>query len=534
MSSRHAIDVPVLIVGAGPSGLCASILLSRHGVESLMVEKHPGTSIYPRATGINVRSMEIFRSLGLQDEIRRAAFKAEPRIAFSRVLVDTEPRVSPSFRQEHPDTSPAEWTSCSQKELEPILLRAAASYRRAQLRFGTELVGFEETSEGIKAQIGDRATREVREVREVRCRYLIAADGSKSPIRERLGLRMLGPGVLDHVISIHFRAPLNQHLPGRPNFLHFVQNEEVTGMFVATDGESRWAFAVPHHPEQGGLPDGIAHEWAVDLVRKGAGVTGLQVEVLGIVPWKMEADSAERWRAGNIFLVGDAAHRMTPAGGLGMNTAIQDVHNLCWKLAAVLQGWAGPGLLATYEAERRPVAQQNLERSVALITGGGGDRPAIDFDIGFQYASTAVIPDEGQVPEVNGERGLLAETGSRAPHAWLDGNRACSTLDLFGPHFTLLAGFRGASWPAGASEVASELHVPVLVQTLSGIRGREFGDGTPTAVYGIGEHGATLIRPDGHVAWRRETAVPCATNVLRSVLETVLSRRSAAAQARSA
>jgi putative polyketide hydroxylase len=532
MSSSRAIDVPVLIVGAGPSGLCASILLSRHGVESLMVEKHPGTSIYPRATGINVRSMEIFRSLGLQDEVRRAAFKAEPRIAFSRVLVDTEPRVSPSFRQEHPDTSPAEWTSCSQKELEPILLRAAASYRRAQLLFGSELVGCEETSEGIKAQIGDRATREVR---EVHCRYLIAADGSKSPIRERLGLRMLGPGVLDHVISIHFTAPLNRHLPGGPNFLHFVQNEEVTGMFVATDGESRWAFAVPHHPEQGGLPDGITHEGAVDLVRKGAGVPGLQVEVLGIVPWKMEADSAERWSAGNIFLVGDAAHRMTPAGGLGMNTAIQDVHNLCWKLAAVVQGWAGPGLLATYEAERRPVAQRNLERSVVLLTGGGGDTPAIDFDIGFNYASTAVIRDEAQVPERgNGDRGLLVEPGVRAPHAWLDGSRASSTLDLFGPHFTLLAGFRGARWRAGASEVASELHVPVLVQTMSGIAGREFGDETPTAVYGIGEHGAILIRPDGHVAWRRETAVPCATNELRSVLETVLSRRSAAAQARSA
>ena len=280
---------------------------------------------------------------------------------------------------------------------------------------------------------------------------------------------------------------------------------------------------------------GITHQGAVELVRKGAGVPGLHVEVLGIVPWKMEADSAERWRVGSTFLVGDAAHRMTPAGGLGMNTAIQDVHNLCWKLAAVLQGWAGPDLLATYEAERRPVAQRNLERSVVLVTGGGGDAPAIDFDIGFNYASTAVIPDDAQVPErVNGDRALLVRPGARAPHAWLDGNRASSTLDLFGPHFTLLAGIRGASWRAGASEVACELHVPLLVQTTSGIRGDEFGDEMPTAVYGIGENGAALIRPDGHVAWRRETAVTNATNELRNVLETVLSRRSAAVQAHSA
>src|SRR6266446_5984500 len=122
MTSARVIDVPVLIVGGGPAGLCASILLSRHGIESFLVEKHPGTSIYPRATGINIRSMEIFRSLGLQEEIGRASFKAEPRIAFSSVLTDDEPNLSPSFHPDHLDVSPAAWTSCSQKELEPILL----------------------------------------------------------------------------------------------------------------------------------------------------------------------------------------------------------------------------------------------------------------------------------------------------------------------------------------------------------------------------------------------------------------------------
>jgi len=472
--------------------------------------------------------MEIFRSLGFQDDVHRASFKAEPRIAFSRVLTDEELGLSPSFRPDDFDASPEEWTSCSQKELEPILLRVASTHRQAQLLFGTQLLGFEETGKGITAQIGDRATGRRR---EVRCRFLIAADGSKSSIRQQLGLRMLGPGVLNHNVSIHFSAPLSRHLPHGPNFLHFVQNQDVTGMFVATDGESSWAFAVPHGPEHGESSDSITRERAVELVRQGTGIPGLDVEVAGIVPWRMEADSAERWRVGSVFLAGDAAHRMTPAGGLGMNTAIQDVHNLCWKLAAVLQGWAGWGLLDTYEAERRPVAQQNLERSVDLVTGRGEDRPALDFDIGFKYASSAVIHDEGDLSErMNGDDGPFAHSGSRAPHVWLDRNRQFSTLDWYGRCFTFLAGVDGKDWREAAAKVAREMQVPMLAsQPIAGIQVHKTTEETWTAAYGIGATGAALIRPDGHVAWRRATGVTCATSVLRSVLERVLSRRDGAA-----
>ncbi|HVS49851.1 MAG TPA: FAD-dependent monooxygenase, partial [Candidatus Dormibacteraeota bacterium] len=451
--SNGRIEVPVLVVGAGPSGLCASILLSRHGIESLTVEKHPGTSIYPRATGINIRSMEILRSLGLQDEVRRTSFKAEPRIAFSRVLTDTEPRVSPSFHPEDLDVSPAEWTSCSQRELEPILMRAAASYPQAQVLFGTELLGFEETGEGIAAQIGDRATGQLS---EVRCRYMLAADGSKSSIRECLGIGMCGVGTMGHFLSIHFSSPLKHHLPHLPNFLHFVENQEVSGIFVATDGESRWVFAVPHHLDEGESSNSLTPERAAELVRKGAGVPGLEVEVVGLVPWRLEADSAERWRVGNVFLAGDAAHRMTPAGGLGLNTGIQDVHNLCWKLTAVLQGWAGPDLLDSYEIERRPVAQVNVDRSVAIVTGKVDERTGLDVDLGFSYASTAIVPDGSELPHSNdGDYKPVARPGSRAPHWWLGGARGqVSTLDLFGPRFTLLAGELDNTWSDAARAVA--------------------------------------------------------------------------------
>jgi putative polyketide hydroxylase len=176
------------------------------------------------------------------------------------------------------------------------------------------------------------------------------------------------------------------------------------------------------------------------------------------VPWRLEADSAERWRVGNVFLAGDAAHRMTPAGGLGLNTGIQDVHNLCWKLAAVLQGWAGPDLLHTYEIERRPVAQVNVDRSVAIVTGNVDERTGLDVDLGFSYASTAIVPDGSEPPHSNdGDYKPVARPGSRAPQYWLGGARGqVSTLDLFGPRFTLLA--------ASSTGCGAMLHVRLLVK----------------------------------------------------------------------
>ena len=329
--------------------------------------------------------------------------------------------------------------------------------------FGTELLSFDETSDGITAHIDDLVNGQRR---AVRCRYMIAADGSKSLVRERLRVRMLGPGVLNHNISIHFSAHLERHMPLGPNFLHFVQNKDVTGMFVAT----------------------------------------------------------ERWRVGSVFLAGDAAHRMTPAGGLGMNTAIQDVHNLCWKLAAVLQGWAGADVLDTYEAERRPVAQQNVQRSVALITGAGGagDRSALDFDLGSTYESTAVFA--GREPaRATGEYIPVARPGSRAPHVWLSAGRdRVSTLDVFGPRFTLLAGPGDEVWRMAAIEIAAELGVKLQYRTAacSGTDRAKW-----EAAYGVAEGGAVLIRPDGHVAWRRAAAVPDPAGELRLVLNSVLGLR---------
>ena len=210
---------------------------------------------------------------------------------------------------------------------------------------------------------------------------------------------------------------------------------------------------------------------------------------------------------------------MTPLGGLGLNTAVQDVHNLCWKLAAVLQGWAGPELLDSYEVERRPVAHANLDRSVSLAgdAGTASSRTRLDFDLGFRYASSAIVADGTEPSQrIDGDYEATARPGSRAPHMWFRrGRDPVSILDLFGPRFTLLAGRRGRPWLEASTVVADELAVPLRALTVP--------DASWNALYGVEVTGAVLIRPDGHVAWRRASAADSPTVELRRILEMVLS-----------
>src|SRR5258708_16955900 len=221
-----AVEVPVLVVGAGPTGLTASILLSRWGIPSLTVERHPGTTIFPRAIAVNTRSMEIFRSLGLEECIRQAGFAALPFVARSRTLIDPEPELSPSLGTPPTNVSPAEWTTCSQLALDPILLDEAISHPIADVRFGVELRALRQTAEGVRAQLVER---ESARAIEVKCRYVVAADGARSTVRRLLGVGMAGFGGLGHNVNIHFLAPLVQRLTHPPIFLHSVNNERAAG-----------------------------------------------------------------------------------------------------------------------------------------------------------------------------------------------------------------------------------------------------------------------------------------------------------------
>ncbi len=399
-------QVPVLIVGAGPTGLCTSILLSRYGIPSLLVERHASTSIYPRATGVSTRSMELFRQWGLDQRVRAAGFELEdPFAPVLPTLAQPEvARIPLGFPQvdEVVAVSPATPWTCPQDALEPILLEYIRRFAQAQVIFRAELATLEQDGEGVSATIIDRTTGRTT---LVRARYMVAADGARSRIREQLGIAMQGPDQLANFLSILFRADLKRLIAGRVHGFYIIQHPEASGVFAPTSKDGRWVFGMPWHPEHGQRLEDYDRERRITLVRTAAGVPDLDVELLGVQAFTFAAQVAQRYREGNVFLAGDAAHRMTPSGGMGMNTGMHDAHNLAWKLAAVLQGWADPTLLSTYESERQPVGLRNTKRSDTRRSIGRHQAEArqheeeeaswsdLEIDLGYCYESTAIIAE---------------------------------------------------------------------------------------------------------------------------------------------
>src|SRR5436190_8730655 len=373
-------SVPVLIVGGGPVGLSAALFLARHGVHCVLVERHEGTSLVPRATGVHVRTLELFRVAGVEAGVRavgrelvvpndptstvsEGAGGAIPRIILrATTLADIDNAIvleSPEMQPSEISPCPPIW--CGQDLYEPLLVDAARA-AGADVRFGTVLASFEPDADGVTAVLEDRAsgTR-----RTVRASYLIAADGVKSPIREQLGIGRTGEGSAGHAMSILFHADLDPVLHGRRFIICYLANREAPGVLVSLDGDSRWVLAVRFEPEKGEKPEDFTPERSVAAIRAAAGKPDLDVSLQAAFPWEAAHLVADRYRSGRVFLAGDAAHVHPPAGGFGSNTGIQDAHNLAWKLAAVLGGWAGPGLLASYDLERRPVAEATSARASA-------------------------------------------------------------------------------------------------------------------------------------------------------------------------
>ena len=534
-------EADVLIVGGGPVGLTASILLSRFGVSSLLVERHPSTSIHPKARGINARTMEIFRQCGVEDAVRAAGLPPERArfIVWARSLAgeELERRIPWRARAEAAAVTPVRNCICAQDDLEPVLRRHAAALGHGALAFDTELAGFEQDADGVtatlRARMGD--TR-------VRARYLIAADGARSRVREALGIALHGTPALYRSINVLLNADLRPWTAHRPAALYFIEQPGLKATFLTINGANRWGFLVNNLP-----PDGNADEYTPErcaaLVRQAAGVPDLPVEILGAVPWVAAALVAERYRSGRVFLAGDAAHHMPPTGGFGLNTGVQDVHNLAWKLAAVLQGRAGPALLHTYEDERLPYGRAITEQSLInarSLGRGGPERTAtaattlarpeylneMGMIFGTAYESSAVIPDGTPPPKVENpvtDYRPSARPGHRAAHAWItrEGIRQ-SALDLFGSRFVLLAGPSGNAWCQAARAAASAADVALDALTL-GAGPVDDPEGRWLDLSEIDPDGAVLVRPDGQVAWRSRGAVPDAAAAMRLVLRRVLS-----------
>jgi 2-polyprenyl-6-methoxyphenol hydroxylase-like FAD-dependent oxidoreductase len=465
----------VVVVGAGPSGLTTAVPLARAGVRILLVEKHPGLSIFPKATGLRPRTMEILRSWGLEDEVVSRAQPAQLAVSVRPVLAAPGP-VTPlglPTEAELAGVSPSRVAVFPQDEFEAVLLADLLAHG-AEVRFTTELVDLQADESEVRIELRRRDTGAVE---QVTARYLVAADGSRSSIRDRLGITVEQLGAEGHHLSTLFRSDLSAVMPEVPFVLTITVAPGVEGVFAATGRSDSWFYDIEWHPESGETVADWPIERVAARVRAASGLPDLDLEVAGVFPWDFGASVATRQRAGRVFLVGDAAHRTTPRGATGMNTGIADGHNLGWKLAWVTRGWAAPSLLDSYEPERAPVGRANAEAS--LRTGMGADGAhAVIQDFGIAYRSGAALAGHD-----------LA--GLRAPHAWVEvDGRTVSTLDLFGDRLTVLTGGLVAPVPAA---------VPTAVLAL----GRDFTDpsGEFMAAYRLGSAEAVVVRPDGHVVW---------------------------------
>jgi 2-polyprenyl-6-methoxyphenol hydroxylase-like FAD-dependent oxidoreductase len=539
------IEVPVFIVGGGPVGLTTSILLSRFGIRSLLVERHPGTSVHPKARAISVRTMEIFRQCALEQPIREAGVLPgePPLVGWGQTLTDPQLKLQPITTlapEAERAVSPTVGCGCPQDVLESVLLQHARGYEHADIRFGHELLGFERTACGVNATIrghsSDMVTR-------VHAQYMVGADGAHSTVRDLLGIQMDGPENVSRALSMLFRADLTPYVKDRPILLCMIRNPDAPGLLAWTGTDGRWCFNM-HFPEDAELED-VSSERAMELIRAAVGVPVLPVEILSCAPFISSARVAQSYRRGRVFLAGDAAHEMTPAGGHGMNTGIQDAHNLVWKLAAVIDGYADALLLETYERERQPVGQWVTRWSLESFQSIWRDAPQSKQNVpaavsppgtlteqgivfGVSYRSMAVVPD-GTQPLVL--RNLVtdyvpdARPGSRAPHVWLEHNRErISTMDLFGNDWVLLGGEGGETWCHAADSIRKSLNVPIRAWRIGAAGVLTDPNQAWASTYGVDSNGAVLIRPDGHVAWRSRGAVPAQAAVLGNVLARVMGR----------
>ena len=491
----------VLVVGGSLVGLSAALFLAACGVEAITIERHAGSSPHPRAIGYTSRTMELFRAVGLGGAIPEAP--ADFRLRRVRVArLASEPIGETSWTPPAPRTeprapsSPVRGAAIAQDLTEPIL-RARALELGADIRQAAELIDFRQDADGVTARV---RARDSGEETNIRARYMIACDGGDSPIREALNITRSGRGRLRFVRSVLFRADLNEYLAS--GIAQWEIEQPDLKAFLTTYQDGRWVLMFTDDVER----DPSTLDAAI---RQAIGRDDLPIEIITTGRWELAALVADRFSSGRVFLAGDAAHQLPPTrGGYGANTGIHDAHNLAWKLAAVLSGCSSPALLDTYDAERRPVAwlrhQQIFARSdyAKDAQGWAKGEPIIDDDameLGQIYRSTAVIGAGADLPEARRPDEWRGQPGTRAPHFPIEVEGVpCSFLDLLQRGWLLVA--LDPAWRGIAKRVRTAGHA-----VEAAIGGEDFvpqGDAEVKALLGIGATGASLIRPDGMVAWR--------------------------------
>ncbi|MCP2257446.1 2-polyprenyl-6-methoxyphenol hydroxylase [Streptoalloteichus tenebrarius] len=518
-------------------------------VSVLVVERRSGTSLFPRAVGQNQRTMELLGFGGIAKDVPTQT----PSESRFRVRVAASLR-GPAFHEEVSHAvpsglevlSPARVGTAGQDKLEP-LLRQRAEELGADLRFDTELVSFDEDDDGVTAVL--RGRRDERTT-QVRADYLVAADGNRSAVREALGVERHGSGSLGHNLSIIFDADLGDLVEPDQATLHVLYNEHASGVFITIDRAiNRHLYSVGYDPASGQSPADFTTERCTELIRLATELPDLEPEIRAVRSWEMAAAVADRFRVGRVLLAGDAAKVTPPSGGFGGNTAVGDAYDLAWKLTAVLDATAGPGLLDTYDAERRPIAERVVAEALRLLSRRGADsaaqdtrdtaettdtkdkeaeeasdrQRAVELTLGFRYRSSAVLIEDDDPADTEDPYRPTGRPGFRAPHVWLRGDGGkVSTVELFGDGFTLLAGPEGALWGDVAEDVVGRLGMTLRTHVI----GQDLGDtdGEFLARYGIGASGVSLVRPDGVVAWRTADQSGDPAQALLGALTMVLAR----------
>ncbi|AKU93760.1 FAD-binding monooxygenase, PheA/TfdB family, similarity to 2,4-dichlorophenol 6-monooxygenase [Labilithrix luteola] len=490
----------VLVIGGSLVGLSTALFLAWEGIPMVVVERHPGSSVHPRAIGYTPRTMELLRAVGLADRFPQVTSDARPR----RVRVES---LAGRWFEESPWTPPAkvappiEWSpmgsgGIAQDRLEPIL-RAKAIELGADVRLETELLRFEQDASGVTAWLRGPSGQEY----TLRASYVVAADGHRSAVREALAIGRSGRGSMGTMRSVLFRAPLQKYLES--GIVQFSIDQPDFNAFLVTYRDGRWALFLSDDEERD-------EATLQALIRRAVGEPDLPIELITTGRWELSALIADHFSSGRIFLAGDAAHTLPPSrGGYGANTGIEDAHNIAWKLAAVLAGRSSPKLLESYDAERRPIAwlrhQQIFARAdfAAHSAGVAKDVAIIDdaaMEFGQLYRSNAVLGAAETLPPAQRPDQWAGQPGTRAPHLWVSrGDERLSSLDLLQRRWVLLA--EGERWREAAKTVASALGIDVhCVLVGSDVETTE--EGAFRAAFGLEADGASLIRPDGYVAWR--------------------------------
>lgn len=576
------ISVPVFVAGAGPSGLTTAALLAQSGVKVLAVSQHPGTANSPRAHITNTRAMEVFRDLGIEERVYDVASIEEmENVVWCTSLAGRELARLNSWgygddrRSDYLTASPSKMCNAAQHVLEPVLLDVARE-SGAEVLFNSEVLEIEQTDDKVYSLVRNR---ESGEEYIVESDYAVGADGARSIVAKNLGFEFEGEMGKGHAVNCWFDADLSKYCADRKAVLFPTLqpgNDDWIGggTFICVKPWNDWILLFMYNPDNADAE--TSEEAVMERIHGLIGDNEIDVNIKAISKWTVNNMFAKNLVKGRVVIMGDAAHRHPPAGGLGTNTCVQDAFNLAWKLAFLVKGKAGPELLQSYSDERQPAAKQMVNRAITAMvnmqavpqalgffSGQSADEGWAALDVfssatqegkerrkkvreamelqnfqfngiggeaGHHYLNTRAIVSDGSTAEFNAENSQLylyptSMPGAVVPHAWLQkGGENVSSLDLVGHgKFTVITGLGGEAWLESAAKAAESLGIEIdtVAVTVDGDVTDHYG--AWSTVSEIEDDGCLIVRPDRFVAYRAKSMASDPDGEIKQALKTILS-----------